>query len=78
MASLNRSHTKEMAHRLSVEIFNEHLSDQTSSPPHPYYQQNPNTSHLYYQQIPLQYYPSQLQVDLNYNPQSLSLVPDKI
>jgi hypothetical protein len=38
MASPNRSHAKEMAHRLSVEIFGEQLSDQTPNLPHPYYQ----------------------------------------
>jgi hypothetical protein len=52
MTSPNRSHAEELAHRLSVESFDEHLSDQTLNPPHSYYQQNSNTLHPYYQQIP--------------------------
>jgi hypothetical protein len=62
MTSLNRSHVEEIAHRLSVKIFDEEMTRHNLS--HSYYQQNPNPPHPYYQQIP-----SQPQVDLNYNPQ---------
>jgi hypothetical protein len=51
MTSLNHSHAEEMIHWLSVEIFSEHLSDQTPNPLHPYYQQNPNPLHPSYQHI---------------------------
>jgi hypothetical protein len=40
MASLNPSHTEEMAHRLSVKIFDENMPH--SNTLNPYYQQNPN------------------------------------
>jgi hypothetical protein len=65
-----------MAHRLSVEIFDEDMS--RSNPPNLYYEQNPNPPHPYYQQIPSQqYYPSQPHVDPNYNPQITSFSADK-
>jgi hypothetical protein len=52
MISPNHSHAEEMTHRLSVEFFGEHLSDQTPNIPHSYCQQNSNRPHPYYQQIP--------------------------
>jgi hypothetical protein len=52
MASPNPSHAEEMAHRLSVEIFDEDMS--RSNHLNPYYQQNITPLHPYYQQIPSQ------------------------
>jgi hypothetical protein len=52
MTSPNRSHVEEMTYRLSFEIFDEHLSDQTHNRPYPYYQQSSNPPYLYYQHIP--------------------------
>jgi hypothetical protein len=54
MTSRNRSHTEEMTHWLSVEIFGEEMTHH--NPPHPYYQQNSNPPRSYYQQIPSQQY----------------------
>jgi hypothetical protein len=47
MTSRNPSHAEEMAHRLSVRIFDEEI--QRSNLLNPYYQQNPNPPHPYYQ-----------------------------